>query len=333
MQGLPWKVAISLESTLPQRASLHPDNAKKFHHGKGYGIGHQWTTMVVILNGVLIPLRPLPSYSERYCREHTLAYQTEHERVVEYRNTLMLEDSSGAYDPRDVIVFAESGYEEKKIEHAIVNTRWHCIRALGKTRRVTSETLDLTTSTSRQWCHMATFFRHHRRRPWTTIRLLTSGTKRQRMACRIRHTMGSLRSVGTVHVVCAALRKRPDGRRKSLACHDGKATARQIMLGYRLRGAVELFHQDVKRPLGFEEVATSGFDSVQSHVHWVYCAYIFLRMSPPGVPPEVKAVGDKQRHIQKFLVNKGKRHVLQKLSHIGGVERYKDELRQALAAT
>jgi hypothetical protein len=56
-------------------------------------------------------------------------------------------------------------------------------------------------------------------------------------------------------------------------------------------------------------------------------------MSPPGVPRDVKAVGDKQRHLQKFLANKGKRHILQQLSQIGGVERYKAELRQALAGT
>ena len=147
----------------------------------------------------------------------------------------------------------------------------------------------------------------------------------------MRHSMGSLRYVGKVQWVCAEPKNPPDGRRKSLACHDGKATARQIMLGYRLRWAVELFHKDVKRHLGLEDVATSAFDSVQSHVHWVYCAYIFLRMSPPGVPPDVKAVGDKQRHLQQCLANKGKRSILQKLSQIGGVERYKDALRQVLA--
>lgn len=333
LQGLPWKVAIIIDSTLQQRASLHPDNAKKFNHGKGYVIGHQWTNIVMIINGVLIPLRPIPYYSQRYCREHKLAYQTEHERVVDYLHTLNLEDYIGSYEPRDVIVLADSGYDDKKIENAIVNKRWNFIIALGKTRSVKSATLYLTTPTSRQWCHIAMFFRNHRRLPWTTIRLMTSGVKRKRMEFRIRHTMGYLRYVGQVHLVCSEFRKRPEGRRKYLACNDGKATARQIMLGYRLRWAVELFHKDVKMHLGFEDVATSGFDSVQSHVHWVYCAYILLRMSPPGVPPEVKAVGDKQRHLQQFLANKGKRSILQKLSQIGGVERYKDELRQALAGT
>ena len=84
-------------------------------------------------------------------------------------------------------------------------------------------------------------------------------------------------------------------------------------------------------PLGFEDVATSGFDSVRSHVHWVYCAYILLSMSPPGVSADVKSLGDKQRQLRQLFANQEKRRVLQKLSQIGGVQRYQDELRQALA--
>ncbi len=203
-----------MDSTLQHRASLHPENAKKFNHGKGYVIGHQGTNIVLIINGILIPLRPIPSSSKPYCLKHALDYQTEHELVVDYLSTLNLEDYIGFYDPRDVIVLADSGYDDKKIEHAIVNKRWNFIVALGKTRSVKSETLSLTTPKSRPWCHIATFFRTHRRLQWTPIRLMTSGAKRQRMAFRIRHTMGSLRSVGKVHLVCSEPRKRPDGRRK-----------------------------------------------------------------------------------------------------------------------
>jgi hypothetical protein len=107
-------------------------------------------------------------------------------------------------------------------------------------------------------------------------------------------------------------------------------TARQLITGYRLRWAIELYHKNTKQHLGFEDVATSGFDSVLSHVHWVYCAYILLHMSPPGVSDEVQSLGDKQRQLQSLLENKEKRRVLQKLTQIGGVQRYKDELRQAL---
>jgi hypothetical protein len=63
-----------------------------------------------------------------------------------------------------------------------------------------------------------------------------------------------------------------------------------------------------------------------------YCAYILLYMSPPGLSPQSQSVGDKQRALQQGLADQEKRHILQKLTQIGGVQRYKDELRQALAA-
>jgi Transposase DDE domain len=106
-----------------------------------------------------------------------------------------------------------------------------------------------------------------------------------------------------------------------------RVTARQIILGYRLRWAIELFHKTVKQPLGFEDVATHGFDSVMSQVHWVYCAYILLSMSPPGVSAGVKSLGANQRQLQQLLANQETRRVLQKLTQIGGVQRYTDELR------
>ena len=84
LQGLPWKIAILIDSTLQHRASLHPENAKKFNHGKGFVIGHPWTNIVLLLNDMLMPLRPIPYYSKRYCLNHHRAYQTEHELVVDY---------------------------------------------------------------------------------------------------------------------------------------------------------------------------------------------------------------------------------------------------------
>ena len=329
--GLPWKIVIIIDATLQHRASLHPENAKTFHHGKGYVIGHQWTNIVLILGDMLIPLRPIPFYSKRYCQTHKLKYQSEHARVVEYLRMLDLEDYIGSYDRREVLVLADSGYDDKKIEHAIADKGWNFIIALSKTRSVKSEALALTTPQSRQWCHIDTFFRRHRRLKWSTIRLATSGNKRKRMDVRVRHTSGYLRYVGKVELVCSEMRNRPDGRRKYLACNDLRATARQIVTGYRMRWAVELFHKSVKQHLGFEDVATHGFDAVMSHVHWVYCAYILLHMSPPGLSPGVHSIGDKQRALQQSLADKEKRQILQKLTQIGGVQRYKDELRQALA--
>jgi len=331
VNGLPWKIVILIDSTLQHRASLHPENAKTFNHGKGYVIGHQWTNIVLVLGDMLIPLPPIPFYSKRYCQTHALAYHSEHERVVAYLHTLDLEDYLGAYDRREVVVVADSGYDNKKIETAIADKGWHCIIALSKTRSVKSAALARTTPQSRQWCHIDTFFRRHRRLKWDTIRLATRGNTRKRMDVRVRHTSGSLRYVGKVELVCSERRNRPDGRRKYLACNDLRATARQIVTGYRMRWAIELFHKCVKQHLGFEEVATHGFDAVVAHVHWVYCAYILLHMAPPGLSPRVQSIGDKQRALQQSLADQEKRHILQKLTQIGGVQRYTDELRQALA--
>ncbi len=263
--------------------------------------------------------------------KQALKYQSEHERVVDYLRMLDLEDYLGSYDRREVLVLADSGYDDKKIEHAIADKGWHFIIALGTTRSVKSEALHLTTPPSRQWCHIDTFFRRHRRLKWNTMRLTTHGNKRKRMDFRVRHTAGYLRYVGKVELVCSERRNRPDGRRKYLACNDLRATTRQIVMGYRLRWAVELFHKSVKQNLGFEDVATHGFDAVMSHVHWVYCAYILLHLSPPGLSPGSQSIGDKQRALQQGLADTEKRHILQKLTQIGGVQRYKDELRQALA--
>jgi len=331
VKGLPWKIVIIIDATLQHRASLHPENAHTFKHGKGYVIGHQWTNVVLVLGDMLIPLTPIPFYSKRYCQAHELTYRSEHERVVAYLRALDLEDYIGTYDRREVLVLADSGYDDKKIEQTIAAKDWHFIIALSKTRSVKSEALYLSTSPSRQWCHIDTFFRRHRRLKWDTIRLATSGNKRKRMDFRVRHTSGYLRYVGKVELVCSEQRHRPEGRRKYLACNDLRATTRQIVIGYRMRWAVELFHKTVKQHLGFEEVATHGFDAVMSHVHWVYCAYILLHMSPPGLSPGAQSIGDKQRALQQGLAAKEKRQILQKLTQIGGVQRYKDELRLALA--
>ena len=204
--------------------------------------------------------------------------------MVEAIQPLHLEDARGAEDPRAVGVFTDRGDDKHKRPHAIAATPGHGMRARGKTRRVPSALRALTTPTSTPWGHMAPFLRHHRRRTWHTRRLTTHGTPRKRMAFRTRDTMGSLRSVGQVPLGCSEPRKRPDGRRTSFACHARSVPARQRMIGYRLRWAMELFHTTVKQHLGFEDVATSGLASVMSHVYWVYGADMVLAMAPPEAP-------------------------------------------------
>jgi hypothetical protein len=95
------------------------------------------------LGDILLLLKPIPFYSKRYCQTHALAYHSEHERVVAYLRTLDLADSIGADDRREVLVLADSGYDNKKIAQAIADKGWHFMIALRKTRSVKSEALSL----------------------------------------------------------------------------------------------------------------------------------------------------------------------------------------------
>jgi hypothetical protein len=52
--------------------------------------------------------------------------------VVAYLRRLDLEDSIGAYDRREVLVLADSGYDNKKIEKTIADKGWNFLVALRK---------------------------------------------------------------------------------------------------------------------------------------------------------------------------------------------------------
>ena len=52
---LPWNIAILIDATFLNRSSLHTDNSKRFNHGKGFVVGHQWTNIVIHINDKVIP--------------------------------------------------------------------------------------------------------------------------------------------------------------------------------------------------------------------------------------------------------------------------------------
>jgi hypothetical protein len=330
--SLPWRIAIIVDSTLQKRTTRHTDNAQRFNHGQGFIIGHQWTNIILVINDMVIPLSPIPFHTKPYCKKNGLKYKTEHKLVIEYLEDLELAEYIGPHNPKEVVVLADSGYDDRDIEKTISKKKWKFIIALGKTRSVKSEKKYLNTPQSREWTHVAEFYKNQRRVGWQTIQILTNSTKRKRMEFRIRQIIGYLRYVGKVQLICSEFKKRPKGRRKYLACNDLKATARQILIGYRMRWLIEIFHKTVKMHLGFEDVATKSFESVKSHVHWVYCAFILLHLSPPGVPNDGKTVIEKKEKIRAIVDTKKISRIRLMLTQLGGLQKYKDELGLALEA-
>ncbi len=328
---LPWNIAIVIDSTLQKRTSLHAENAKKFNHGKGYVIGHQWTNIIMLINDVVIPLRPIPFYSKGYCKKNGLEYLTENTAVIRYLNKLNLEDYVGPYCPEKVVVLADSGYDDKQIERAVCAKKWIFIIALKKTRSVKSTRECSKTNENEGWTQVAEFFKRHRWAKWLTIRVPTKSQNRKRMEFRIRQIEGYLRHVGKVRLICSEFKKRPDGRRKYLACNDLRAKARLIIIGYRLRWAIEIFHKEIKMFLGFEEVATWYFDSVMAHVHWVYCTYALLNHFSPG-QCQTNSLKEKQQEVARLISTKETSRVIQMLTQFNGPQRYKEELQRSLLA-
>jgi hypothetical protein len=117
---LSWKVGILVDSTIQHRSSLHAENVKRFNHGKGFQIGHQWTNIVLLINDKVIPLPPIAFFSKGYCRKHQMTYKTENALVVEYIDKLNLNDYIGPHNSKEVVVLADSGYDDKKIQKAII---------------------------------------------------------------------------------------------------------------------------------------------------------------------------------------------------------------------
>lgn len=327
---LPWKIAVIIDATLQNRSSLHAQNVQKFNHGNGYRIGHQWTNIVLFVNDLLIPLTPIEFYTKAYCRKNKIPYRTEHQRVVEYLADLDLEQYIGSHDSKQVLVLGDSGYDDKKIEKTISTKGWTYVIALKKKRSIKTLKEYNDTPKSSGWHQIEQFFKNHRRIKWITVCLPKNSPQEKRKELRARQITGYLRHVGKAQLICSEMKDRRKQRRKHFACNDLKATLRQILSAYRIRWEIELFHKKIKMFLGFEDVATKSFDSVISHVHWVYCAYILLHSHPPGMPKTLKSIDEKQQMITTSYKNRQISSMLQLMSQFNGVARLKNQLCEAL---
>ncbi|HDL07418.1 MAG TPA: IS4/IS5 family transposase [Desulfobacteraceae bacterium] len=329
--NLPWNIAISVDATIQKRSSLHTENSKRFNHGKGFVVGHQWTNIVLHINDKVIPLPPIHFYTRKYCKQNKIKYKTENTRVAEYLSRLSLEEYIGPYAPEKVVVLADSGYDDQKIQKAIAGKKWKFIIALKSTRGVKTEKIYHTTKKTEGWKSVTVTFKNNRKIGWQTIRAPKNGGKKKWMEFRTRQITGYLKNFGKAQLICSQFKTKSNkGRRKHLACNDLKATSRQIVIGYRLRWAIEIFHKEIKMFLGFEDVSAKHFRSVISHVHWVYCAYILMNSSPPGFPDGIKSMAEKQLMVNKIIEKKELSAVNQLLTQAKGPQRLKALIQKAL---
>jgi len=271
--GGPWTAFIIIDATLHGRSSLHIQNSQRFNHGEGWVIGHQWTNIILVIAGRVIPLPPIAFYSKKQCKRRGMKYKTEHDRVGDYLLGLNLSDYLGLHDASEVLVLTDSGYDDKRLQNLIISRGWDLITAIKKNRAVKTAK-EFQTKGSKTHQVEALFRAVRKQSPWETVRVTAAGGKKRRKF-RARQLSAHLRGVRCqVTIVCSE--KHNKKGRRFFACSNTKVSVGVIIRAYTRRWAVELFHRTCKSRLGLEHAGVIEFDSLISHVHWVYCAFLLL---------------------------------------------------------
>jgi hypothetical protein len=289
VSGSPWTVALIVDATLHERSSRHSDNAQRFNHGQGWIVGHQWTNLILSVNGQRIPLPPIPFLTEKKCKELGQEYKTESKRIIEYLRKFDWKGFLPTVRPEEIVVLSDSGYDNKALQRFILSQGWGFVGSIKKTRSVRTQTQEFQS--------VEELFQNTRKiGPWKTIRHRTNGGKKRKLA-NIRTLIGSLKGVHSEVAIVSA--EKPNKQRIYLGCSRSKLDPGIIARLYKLRWSVELFHREVKSYLGFEDAGLTRFEAIHSHVLWVYSAYLLL----PQITSDLESGGllARKQYLQKIL--------------------------------
>ena len=261
----PWKIALIIDASIHRRSSVHIENSQRFNHGQGFKIGHQWTNILLVINGREIPLPPIKFLTRKECKKRGVPYLTEMERVHDRLENLELSKYIGHYHPEDLVVLIDGGYDCKKIENCIIRNGWDFIVSLKSTRSVKSSYFN-----EKSWRSVADMFWSTRKQsPWKTVRFKRDG-KTKRKGFRARKLTGHLKGIKGREIAFVCSEKSKGKGRRFLACSRAEVCMSMILQLYKIRWRVEIFHRDVKGLFGLEDIAGKSFDAVEAHVHWVY---------------------------------------------------------------
>jgi len=287
--GSPWTIALIIDATLHERSSRHTDNAQRFNHGQGWIVGHQWTNLLLLINGQRIPLPPIPFLTHEKCKELGQEYKTEPKRIIESLKKRDWKSLLPAVQSREILVLSDSGYDNKSLQRFILSQGWGFLGSIKKSRSVRTQT--------QGWQSVVELFQNTRKKgPWQTIRHTANGGKKRKLV-NLRTLIGSLKGVPSEVAIVSA--EKPNKDRLYLACSKSNLNPGLIARLYKLRWSIELFHRELKSYLGFEDAGLTRFEAIYSHVLWVYSAYLLL----PQLTADLPSVGilARKQHLQKLL--------------------------------
>jgi uncharacterized protein (UPF0147 family) len=251
------RYVILVDATIKGRRGKKVENVRKHHSGSGFVNGHKFVNFVLFVEGALIPLASIPTYTKQYCRENGIDYESELEIVENW----ILEFSESRMFSKDqmkqILFLLDSGYDAKKVQRAIRKIGSEFVMALKSNRVVQGKQVREYFRLNRRWL------------PWKSIRLdVGNGRKTSRRKYSIRTaTDVTLKGFGPVTVVCSQAKSRARRPIKYLVTSDPKFTGRQIVEWYSRRWTIELWHKDMKQNYGFGDCHASRFSAVASHVN------------------------------------------------------------------
>jgi hypothetical protein len=320
VKGAPWTVGILIDATIHPRSSLKMQNVQCFNHGEGFVVGHQWTNIVLLMAGEVVPLPPIAFLTKAECRERGVAYKTEHDRIIDYLRELKLSEWIGQHDPSKVVVITDSGYDSKKLAKAVLSFGWAWLSSLKASR--TGKTAAAAIGRTSKWRRIDALFRAVKRpAPWKTVRL-QANAKRRRKTYRARSLIGRLK--GIPHDLALVCTEKSKKGRRYFACSVTELDVGVIVRAYELRWRVELFHRATKGQTGILDAGLASFEAVRAHVHWSYCAFLLLHELEP--PREMTLI-ERQRWLRDLVTRspwvERLREVVAMRTQYGGAERAK----------
>ena len=279
-EKLPWKCYLIIDSTPQKRSACKAQNVARFNLGGGFWFGHRWTNVVLFINGHLIPLVPIPYRSKKECKALGLEHKTEKQLLCEYLDRLDLRKFILGIKPDEIAVLLDAGYDAKTVQNKILSKGWDLLSAIGRQRSIYIKHAHSSHyGSQKSKIGVANAFqRFNRRAEKITCRLPKLHGHKTRKKFTVKRIHGSLKGVENKEMVFLFSTINRQKKVKYIACSRADVPTWKIVQAFSFRFLIEQFHKEIKQYFGFEEVASRQFDSVISHVNFVYSAHILTNI-------------------------------------------------------
>jgi hypothetical protein len=323
----PWIAHLIIDSTKQCRSSSGAENIQKYTHGGDYWLGHRPTNIALLINGEIIPMAPLWHYTREYCRENKLIYQTEPELVYNFLEDFDISKYSRSLKNSDLCVLMDAGYDVKTIESLLCKRGIDFIVGMKSTRNVLVNRKNQSPDDKKTLYAVAKAFASFRvRAKPKSCHILSAGQNAKRVKVTVQRLEGFLKGVKDCPM--AILRSQiGHGKVKYLACSRFELSTAVLTQCYAFRFSIEVFHKDTKQYLGFDEMGVYYFNSVLSHTHWVYVAYLMLRRL---YPDETGGTREIQKRLEEELRREDWLKVQQLATRFGSLEQIQAFTREKL---